>query len=543
MTTNVPPPEFTDVGFVSPSPTAILEGVQADINASFGSVLSYSLTTPQGQLAQSWAAILQNVDATFQYYTQQVDPSYASGRMQDAIGRIYFMERNPSEPTALQIECLGLAGVLIPVGATIQDVSGNLYQCTGSGTIPVGGTVALSFACTTPGPIAVPGTNDVSIFQSIPGWDQATVLSGVVGSNVEGRAQFEQRRRESVAGNSFGPIGAIIGAVAGVPDVLDYFGYNNNTVAPVTLLGVEIPAYSIYICVAGGTDQDVASAILSKKSAGAPMIGNTEVTVFDENPLFVFPPSYVITFERPTDLQVLINVLISNGPNVPSDADIQIQDALLAAFAGEDGGPKARIGSLIYATRFVPPIAALGTWAQVAQIGVGSSNAPDATFVGNIAGNTLTVTTLTTGTIAIGQRLTDLVNDLIVEATTVTGFGTGVGGAGTYTINNPQSVAGAVFTGTAVGDVLTASAVTGTIGVGNVLSGTGIPASTTVLEQLSGTTGGAGTYRTSVVTTAAADTISANAPIVSASGNDESVQVDINQSPQLAATNITVTLT
>ncbi len=66
---------------------------------------------------------------------------------------------------------------------------------------------------------------------------------------------------------------------------------------------------------------------------------------------------------------------------------------------------------------------------------------------------------------------------------------------------------GATFTATAAGNQLTVTAVTGLISVGETISGTGVPAGTTILNQVSGTTGGAGVYTTSAVTTAAAATV------------------------------------
>jgi hypothetical protein len=66
---------------------------------------------------------------------------------------------------------------------------------------------------------------------------------------------------------------------------------------------------------------------------------------------------------------------------------------------------------------------------------------------------------------------------------------------------------GATFTATAAGNQLTTSAVTGLISVGDTIAGAGVPAGTTILNQVSGTTGGAGVYTTSVVTTATAVTV------------------------------------
>lgn len=64
---------------------------------------------------------------------------------------------------------------------------------------------------------------------------------------------------------------------------------------------------------------------------------------------------------------------------------------------------------------------------------------------------------------------------------------------------------GATFTATATGNQLAVTSVTGKLVVGDTLSGTGIPAGTTIIAGPSA--GGAGTYTTSVVTTAAAATV------------------------------------
>jgi hypothetical protein len=543
--TNVPSPTFGASGFVAPSGPAILAGCQADIDAAFGKTLNYKITTPQGQIAQSNAAIISNNYDIFVYYSQQFDPAYAVGRSQDAIGRIYFLERDPAEPTTLQIACSGLEGVVIPAGTTpalIKDVSGNIYQCIQAGTIPSGGSITLSFAAKIPGPTAVPGASDVKIYQAIPGWDSVAVVSGVVGKNVESRSEFEQRRRDSVAGNSFGPIGAIIGAVAKVAGVLDYFGYNNNTSGSVTVGGVAIAAYSIYICVAGGATDDVAKAIFSKKGAGAPMVGTTTVTVYDDNPLYAAPIPYTIKYQIPSALQVLFKVVVVSGPLVPSDAGLQIQNAILSAFGGAVANiPKARINSTIIAIGYIPAIAALGPWAQLSSITVGSANTPGAVVTGRISGSTLTVDSVVSGAVAVDQALSDP-STLIENATYVTAFGTGGGGTGTYTVNQPQTI-GATFTGTGSGTNLTAASVSGVISVGDVITGTGVPANTTIVSQTSGTPGGAGVYVTNNATTSSGASLKSSRPITLAAANQSLVVVQADQSPQLTAANIEVTTT
>lgn len=66
---------------------------------------------------------------------------------------------------------------------------------------------------------------------------------------------------------------------------------------------------------------------------------------------------------------------------------------------------------------------------------------------------------------------------------------------------------GATFTATGTGTALVVTSVTGLISVGETISGTGVTAGTTIIAQVSGTTGGAGTYTTSVASTASAATV------------------------------------
>ena len=538
--TLVPTFTFGPAGFVAPSGPAVLAGEQGDINAAFNNSLNYNLVTPQGQLASSLSATISNTYATFQYYTQQVDPAYSSGRMQDAIGRIYGLQRNPSVPTQLQISCLGAQGVIIPINALIADSSGNLYTCTQAGTIPVTGSITLPFNCTLPGPTAVPQANAVSIYQTIPGWDAVSVVSGIVGVNVEGRQAFEIRRQDTVQGNALGPIGAIIGQVAQVPTVTDYWGYNNATASPVTIFGVTIPANSIYVTVAGGTSAAIGQAILSRKGGGCPMAGNTTVTAVDNNPLYATPIPYTITYETPTPIQVLWNVALVNNPLVPSNATTLIQNALIAAATAQSNlnppPPKVRIGMTVYAANYAQALTALGSWVQISALQVGTINTSPTTFNASISVNTLTVVSgSVVGTIAIGQAIFDNDNRILNGTYILSGSGL------SWTLNQPNSL-GATFTGNGSGTNLTVSAITGLIGIGDVVSGTGVPANTTILSQTSGPAGGNGVYVTSNATTSSGASLATNAPITAASANNAKTSINGNQVPQITAPNIVVTI-
>jgi len=133
------------------------------------------------------------------------------------------------------------------------------------------------------------------------------------------------------------------------------------------------------------------------------------------------------------------------------------------------------------------------------------SNPANAVFTGSISSTTLTVSSISSGTIAIGQAL----YGIGVSAETVI-----TGGSGTsWTVNKSQTVStgslnsaatGAVFTGTIATNTLTVSAVaSGTIYIGQTVQGAGVTAGSVITAFVSGTSGGVGVYTLSANSTVA----------------------------------------
>lgn len=376
--TAVPSPSLGPTGFTAPAEGAILTGVETDFNSALGGNLTFANGSPELQLATSNTAIIGDGNDQFLALAYACDPAFASGRNQDALARIYFLTRIPSTATLVTCTCTGTPGRFIGTGSIAIDTAGNLYYCTAGGTIGGGGTVSLTFACGQTGPIACPAGTLTTIYRALSGWDSITnPADGVLGRNVESRQAFEIRRQESVQANALGVIGAIIGQVSQVSGVTDWYGYDNATASTPTVGGVTMVANSIYVCALGGTDLAVAQAILSKKGGGCAYTGGTTVTAYDNNPLYGSPVAYSVKFQRPTATPIKFAVSITNSTGVPSDYLTQVQNAIIAAFGGGDGGPRARIGTIIYASRFYAPVAALGPWAAggLISILVGTSTA------------------------------------------------------------------------------------------------------------------------------------------------------------------------
>lgn len=369
----VPRVQFTPEGLVLPEESAILAGVQTDMDSAFGGGLNPALETPQGQLASSTTAIIGDKNNEFARYVNQVDPAFAEGRMQDAIGRIYFLDRKPGTPTAVIATCAGLSGVVIPVGARAQAVDGNTYLCTQAGTIPPSGSIDLPFACSVNGPISCAAGSLNQIYQAIPGWDSVlNADTGTAGSNVESRAEFEERRRQSVAINARSSLQSIYAAVANLDGVIDAYVTENNLSVSQEIGGVSLAPHSIWVAVVGGEAADIATAIWRKKSNGANYNGNTSYMVEDRTGYSYPYPTYVVTWETPAALPVKFAVQLANNPSLPSNIVELTKQAIIDGFNGVDGGQRARTGATIYASRFYAPISVLGPSVSILSLLLGA---------------------------------------------------------------------------------------------------------------------------------------------------------------------------
>lgn len=522
MPTNVPAPVLTATGFVSPSEQSVLLGVQLDMNAAFNTTLNFGTPTnptPQGQLAATQAACIGQTNDAFCALANGVDPAFAFGRLQDAIGRIYFITRLPGLPTIAECLCIGLPNTVIPVNSFIQSsTTGQLYSAVSGGTIPISGQITLEFACQTSGPIAAPADTLSIIYQTIPGWDTVNnPTDGVLGTETETRSQFEARRELAVQHNSVGYItsirGALLNDVAGVLDAFVTDNYNNYPVAftPQATADASISGTTLTISeVLSGTiaiGQTVTGSVGTNigVQAGTAITGGSGTswtvnhsqtvagTVLNFGGVIIPPNSIYASVVGGVDLDVATAIWNKKPPGIPyypGNTTVTVYDTEVQV-----PGP-GQPYSVVF------------------------ERSPDLPFVFEV--------TLVNNTLVPSDALTEI-QDAIVAA-----FG-GTGGtrarigqevlASTYypaiaalgnwveivsllisTPNTPAATAtasmGATFTGAGSGTNLTVSSIAGFVSVGDVVTGPGIPAGTVIQSQTSGTTGSNGVYVTNNATTA-----------------------------------------
>jgi hypothetical protein len=376
---NTPPIQITPTGVVVPSAVDIRTGILADTNQAFGGDLDVvTPSTPQAYLADNLTDNLMDSNAAIANLIAMVDPATSEGRFQDGIGRIYFFDRKGATSSVVQALCTGQPGLVMPAGQLAQDADGNLWISDNPATFDALGQATIQFSCQTKGPIELGIGALTKIAQLFPGWDAITNLApAIVGSNVESRGAFENRRQESIAKNGRGTVPAIRAEVWGVDGVIDVFAYDNFTNAAI-LYGAtnySIKPHSIYVAVVGGADSDIAQAIWRKKDGGCDLNGNTSVVVQDTDGYSYPYPEYTITFNRPTPTPVLFAVQIANSTALPSTIIQDVKDAIAETFTGENGAQRARIGGKIFASNFYAAVAQISAAVSIIQIKVGLTTA------------------------------------------------------------------------------------------------------------------------------------------------------------------------
>jgi hypothetical protein len=145
-----------------------------------------------------------------------------------------------------------------------------------------------------------------------------------------------------------------------------------------------------------------------------------------------------------------------------------------------------------------------------------------AAFTATFSGTVMTVSAMTSGTLAVGQSVVTPGGTL-----TISSLGTGTGGTGTYNMsasytngtassyNGTRRVAATIngqiasVTASISTTTMTVTSVgSGTLSVGQIISGSGVTAGTRITGFISGT-GGTGTYSVSVTQTVSSTTITA----------------------------------
>lgn len=263
-------------GTVTTETGAILEQVENEYKTTFGADLIVTPETPQGALIASETLARVAVADNNAALANQINPNIAGGVYLDAIMALTGSSRNAATHSTVLCTLTGVEGTLIPAGSQASETgsgNANLFASVGAVTIPPGGSISnVPFQSVVTGPIPANSGTLTQIVSDVLGWETITnPVGATLGQDTQSDVAARSFRRKTLFAQGVSLSGAIIAAVRAVEGIKSVSFLENIANSTQTISGVSMVAHSIYVCVAGTgfSNDDVAAAILSKKSAGA----------------------------------------------------------------------------------------------------------------------------------------------------------------------------------------------------------------------------------------------------------------------------------
>ena len=320
-------------GVIVPDTATLRADVEAEYRSALGADLPVTPETPQGVLITAEVESRDGMVRNNAEVANQINPDIAGGVWLDAIWALTRGNRRGATRSQLSgVLFSGVPGTPIPVGSlAVVASSGARFRTIVNIEIGQGGTVTGSMEAVEPGPTPAPIGSLTEIASTVLGWETVTNPSAAeIGKSQESDVSSRRRRRNTLALQSVGPQEAIISRIYNLDGVVSLSFRANITNAPVVIDGVTIMAKSIYVCVDGGENIDIATAILSS-SGITDYSGSIEVNVIE-------PASgqvYAVRFDRPIERSFFARVTVK-----PSSLDVMtiIPDAIIQGAQGELDG-------------------------------------------------------------------------------------------------------------------------------------------------------------------------------------------------------------
>lgn len=333
---------LTDAGVIVADTAVTRAEVENEYRAAFGDDLDVSPETPQGVMitAETLArdAVIRNNAAL----ANQINPNLAGGVFLDAILALTGTRRDAAERSTVVATLSGVPGTIVPAGVIAATADGNQFELTSTVIIGTGGNITGNFQSLLFGAIQVPIGALTEIVSGVLGWESVTNSTAATPGRAEqSDEQARAYRRNALAIQGQSTAEAITSGLYATDNVRSLQFRENVTSSTATIDGISLVAHSVWVCVDGGTDDDVAATLLRKKSAGANFNGSTTVNVLEETS----GQTYAVKFERPGEVPVLARVTIKAGASL-ADPISAVKDAVVTyATGGEAAEPGFTVGT------------------------------------------------------------------------------------------------------------------------------------------------------------------------------------------------------
>lgn len=316
-------------GVIVPDTAQILEETNQEWKDVHGQDLDVDPETPQGVVIASDVAVRSEVVANNAAVANQINPNYAGGIFLDDIWALTGGKRRSATYTLVDnVTLTGIPGVVIPSGSRRRTTAGDLFQLITTITLDSTGKGIGQFQALESGPVPCAAhtlTQPVQGYTSV-GWETSdNPDAGAVGRDMQSDLSTKQERVQTLALQGRSIAEAVYSNVRALEGVRSLSFRENYTKGDLTIDGIFLLANSVWVCVDGGLDTDIAAALYRSKTGGGNW--NGAVTVNYKEPRFgqTFPTK----FDRPTAHPVMARVSYTVVGSITGDPVALIKQAIV----------------------------------------------------------------------------------------------------------------------------------------------------------------------------------------------------------------------
>lgn len=323
-------------GVIVADTESIKAEVEAEYKGVFGDDFVIDDTTPLGVLANAEVIQRRGLMEQCAEIANQINPNFSTGTFLDSIwsltAAITGIRRVEEKTTISNVELTGVTGTVVSASTVL--LAGDVEFETVSDVTLTTGTVTVDVESVEYGafPVAIGELN--AIKQGAPfGLETVSnTVAAVVGRLDESDPISRLRRSDTLALQGNGTSLAITSALNNVSGVKSITFLENKTKSDATIDGIFLLANSVYACVDGGIDLDIAEALHKSKGGGSDYNGS-ETVVYNDG------QDHTVKFDRPTELQRWVRVTIRPTTITNPSAVIKaaVVDYALGNISGEKG--------------------------------------------------------------------------------------------------------------------------------------------------------------------------------------------------------------
>ena len=322
---------FDSSGLIMDSFDDIIAAMSQDFIDQYGDNHKVSADSVTGQITYIISGQVADLNEKVEAVNSAFDPQKSKDVFLSNLVQLNGITRNEFEFSTVAVTITAnTAGSTVLIGSIVSDPNNPSVKFALDGTtvLPPSASQLVSATATVAGPIeAAPGTI-TKIDNPIFGW--ASVINpgpAQAGQNEETNTKLRVRREITASAVGKAGVPGIYGALADINSVTEVKVHQNSGQ---TTDSYGVPRQHIWSIVEGGSDNDIAG-VLHNQIAGIGTWGSIAHPYSDP----VTSAVYTINFDRPTYIDVWIEVSLTRYEGFLTGGNAFIKQAILDYFAGD----------------------------------------------------------------------------------------------------------------------------------------------------------------------------------------------------------------